>query len=208
MTRRPEQLLAPVVDPVDTNDLERLRATLADRAGAVELLEVAYRTIDSPLGTLLVAATTEGVVRVAYPIEDHDAVLADLAIRVSPRLLRAARPLDPVATELDQYFAGHRRRFEVPLDLRLAHGFRREVLHRLAAIAYGTTASYAEVAAAAGKPRAARAVGTACATNPLPLLLPCHRVVRSDGSLGGYGGGLDAKVALLALETGRPAEAR
>jgi len=184
----------------ERHDLDRLRARLVVRAGETDLLDVAYRTVDSPLGPLLVAATPRGVVRLAFAVQDHGAVLRDLAARVSPRVLAAPRPLDAVARELEEYFAGRRRTFDVPLDLQLVHGFRRSVVERLPDIAYGTTASYAAVAAAAGSARAVRAVGTACALNPVPLLVPCHRVVRSDGTPGRYAGGEAAKRTLLALE--------
>ena len=137
----------------------------------------------------------------AYPTEGHDAVLAMLADRVSPRILRAPARLDDTVRQLDEYFAGSRHTFDLPLDLQLAHGFRRLVLDHLVQIAYGSTASYAVVAAASGSPRAVRAVGTACARNPLPVVVPCHRVVRSDGSLGNYAGGPAAKKALLTLES-------
>jgi methylated-DNA-[protein]-cysteine S-methyltransferase len=190
-------------DPTtDTADLDRLRTRLATDALADGTLDVAYRTVDSPVGPLLLARTPAGLVRVAFAVQDHDAVLQSLADAVSPRVLRAAALLDDVARELDEYFAGRRRTFDVPLDLRLLHGFRRSVVEHLPDIAYGRTASYATVAAAAGSPRAVRAVGTACALNPLPLVLPCHRVVRSDGSPGRYAGGDEAKRTLLALETG------
>jgi methylated-DNA-[protein]-cysteine S-methyltransferase len=184
----------------DAAVLERLHARLVDAAVADGSLDVAYRTLDTPLGRLLLAATPAGLVRVAYPTEGHDDVLAKLAVRVSPRVLQAPARLDPVARELDEYFAGHRQRFELPLDLQLAHGFRRDVLQALPAIAYGTTASYSAVAAQAGNPRAVRAAASACATNPLPIVIPCHRVVRSDGTLGGYLGGAAAKQTLLSLE--------
>ena len=184
----------------DAAAMARLRERLLEEATRDGLLDVAYRTLDSPVGPLLLAATPEGLVRVAFTAEGHDAVLVKLAERVSPRVLHAPRRLDGAARELDEYFARRRREFEVAPDLRLARGFRRVVLDRLQDIAYGATASYADVAAAAGSPKAVRAVGTACATNPLPLVVPCHRVVRSDGSLGNYGGGVDAKRALLSLE--------
>jgi methylated-DNA-[protein]-cysteine S-methyltransferase len=174
------------------------RLTAAAQAGG--LLDVAYRMVDTPIGGLLLAATELGLVRVAFAAEGVDAVLAVLAEKVSPRILHSAGRLDPVARELDEYFAGGRTAFDLALDFRLAGGFRRQVLGRLPNIGYGHTASYAVVAAAAGNPRAVRAVGTACATNPLPIVLPCHRVVRSDGSLGGYLGGVAAKRALLDLE--------
>ncbi|HET6500964.1 MAG TPA: methylated-DNA--[protein]-cysteine S-methyltransferase [Amycolatopsis sp.] len=179
----------------------RLRDRLAVAADREGLLDVAYRTLDTPVGTLLVAATEQGLVRVAYAREDHDAVLAKLAGAVSPRILLAPRRLDAVAAQLEEYFARRRRSFDLPLDFRLSHGFRRAVLAHLREIGYGHTESYAQVAVAAGSPRAVRAVGTACATNPLPLVVPCHRVVRSDGSSGGYVGGEAVKRILLALET-------
>ena len=146
------------------------------------------------------AATPRGLVRVAYASEGHERVLERLGRELSPRILKAPRRLDSVARELDEYFTARRSRFDLPLDFSLSHGFRRTVLGHLPEIAYGSTESYAQVAEAAGSPRAVRAVGSACATNPLPVIVPCHRVVRSDGSLGGYVGGLDAKRTLLALE--------
>ena len=164
------------------------------------MLDVAYRTVDTPVGTLLLAATTAGLVRVAYDIEGHDAVLAGLADRISPRVLRAPARLDNAARQIDEYFAKRRTVFEVPVDLRLAEGFRRNVIEHLRDIGYGRRESYATVAAAIGNPRAVRAVGTACAHNPLPVVIPCHRVVRSDGSTGQYVGGPLAKSTLLDLE--------
>lgn len=193
-------LVASLTLSVDDIRLGPLLARLADRAGVEGLLDVAYRLVDSPFGSLLVAATPAGVVRVAYEREDHDAVLGRLADAVSPRVLHAPGRLEVAARELGEYFAGRRRRFDLTLDLQLAHGFRQEVLGQLRAIAYGTTASYSVVAAALGRPAAVRAVGTACATNPLPVVVPCHRVVRRDGSAGGYVGGSQVKQALLALE--------
>ena len=182
--------------------MTRLHDQLVAAADADQLLDVAYRTVDSPVGTLLLAATDQGLVRVAYQREHHDQVLQTLAQRVSPRILHAPRRLDQVARQLAEYFEGERREFVLPLDFRLAHGFRREVLSRLRMINYGRTESYSQVAAATGHPRAVRAVGTACATNPLPVIVPCHRVLRSDGKLGGYIGGLQTKAALLSLEAG------
>ncbi|MGH3879223.1 MAG: methylated-DNA--[protein]-cysteine S-methyltransferase [Actinophytocola sp.] len=178
----------------------RLRARLVTDAEREGILDVAYRTVDTPVGSLLLAATPAGLLRIVYSTTGHDAALADLAERVSPRILHAPARLDAVVRQLDEYFTGRRRTFDVPLDLRLATGFRRAVLSHLADIGYGRTESYAEVAAAAGSPRAVRAVGTACATNPVPVVLPCHRVVRSDGTSGGYVGGAAAKQALLTLE--------
>lgn len=171
--------------PVADDDLARLRARLAEQADTEGILDIAYRTVETPVGRLLLAATEQGLVRVAYAREDHGRVLASLAERVSPRVLQAPMRLDRIAREIDEYFAGRRRLFDVPLDLRLSTGFRRDVLAHLPDIAYGTTASYAALARAVGNPQAVRAVGSACATNPLPLVVPCHRVVRSDGAQGG-----------------------
>ncbi|HEY5821301.1 MAG TPA: methylated-DNA--[protein]-cysteine S-methyltransferase, partial [Propionibacteriaceae bacterium] len=173
---------------------------LARSAAADGVLDIAYRTVDSPVGTLMLASTERGLVRVAFDGEDHDRVLTDLASRVSPRILRDPARLDEVARQLDEYFSRRRTRFDTLIDLQLSQGFRREVLLHLAEIAYGRTETYTEVAAFTGRPRAVRAVGSACATNPLPIIVPCHRVLRSDGTLGGYLGGLDAKTLLLTLE--------
>jgi methylated-DNA-[protein]-cysteine S-methyltransferase len=189
---------------VDDVTLERLHHRLEQRATEAGLLDVAFRTIDSPVGPLLLAATPLGLVRVAYQREGHDAVLQALASKISPRILAAPRRLDEAARQVEEYFAGRRTTFDIALDLRLSAGFRRTVLGHLAAISYGHTESYAEVAAATGHPGAVRAVGSACATNPLPVVVPCHRVVRSDGSLGGYLGGLEVKRTLLELEAARP----
>jgi methylated-DNA-[protein]-cysteine S-methyltransferase len=188
----------PAADEAAT--LTRLHHRLAQAADTADVLDVAYRTIDTPVGTLLLAATTAGLVRVAYDIEGHDAVLAGLADIISPRVLRAPARLDSAARQIDEYFAKRRTSFEVPVDLRLAEGFRRNVIEHLRDIGYGRRESYAAVAAAIGHPRAVRAVGTACAHNPLPVVIPCHRVVRSDGSTGQYVGGPLAKSTLLDLE--------
>jgi methylated-DNA-[protein]-cysteine S-methyltransferase len=185
---------------VDEEANARLHARLVHEAARDGLLDVAYRVLDTPIGPLLLAATEEGLLRVAFEVQDHDSVLGGLADAVSPRILHAPGRLDEVARELDEYFAGQRRTFDVALDFRLSHGFRRAVLAHLREIGYGRTESYAQVAAAAGSPKAVRAVGTACATNPLPVVVPCHRVVRSDGSSGGYAGGAAAKRTLLSLE--------
>jgi methylated-DNA-[protein]-cysteine S-methyltransferase len=194
-----EALMAAFPDAPD--HLKALHARLADEAAQAGVLDVAYRTLDTPVGTLLLATTDQGLVRVAYTSENHDTVLQQLTERISPRVLHAPARLDTVAAELDEYFAGRRRRFELPLDWRLSVGFRRTVLTHLASdISYGHTASYAAVAQLAGSPKAVRAVGTACATNPLPIVVPCHRVVRTDGGLGGYLGGTEAKRVLLTLE--------
>ncbi|WP_419776387.1 methylated-DNA--[protein]-cysteine S-methyltransferase [Mycolicibacterium fortuitum] len=183
-----------------TDTMAALRARLAVAADRDGVLDITYRIIDSPVGPLLVAATERGLVRVAYAREDHDAVLQQLADKISPRILRAPTRLDAVTRELDEYFAGTRHTFDITLDWRLSAGFRSTVLHHLPEIGYGHTASYAAVAQLAGNPKAVRAVGTACATNPLPVVVPCHRVVRSDGAMGGYLGGVEAKRILLDLE--------
>ena len=187
----------------DDAALERLRARLADRADTDGLLDVAYRTMDSPIGPLLLAATPAGLVRVAFECENHDDVLVELSTAVSPRILRSPRGVDDVARQIDEYFAGRRRLFEVPVDLQLSKGFRRAVLTHLLEIPYGVTESYTAVAQSAGNPKAVRAAGSACATNPIPLVVPCHRVVRSDGTYGQYRGGPAAKHLLLTMESNR-----
>jgi methylated-DNA-[protein]-cysteine S-methyltransferase len=202
MTTEPEvSFLAQLRATDDNGEAYRaLRARLAGQAQRAGILDIAYRTIDTPVGELLLAATERGLIRVAYPAEDHDAVLSALADQVSPRVLYAPAPLDAAARELGEYFAGDRHAFGLSLDLQLAHGFRRTVLEHLLQIGYGSTASYGAVAAASGSPAAVRAVGTACARNPLPVVIPCHRVIRGDGSIGQYVGGTAAKRALLDLE--------
>jgi methylated-DNA-[protein]-cysteine S-methyltransferase len=203
-THAPQQTddrdLFAALPEIDETAQRRLQARLAEQANQAGLLDIAYRTVDSPFGPLLLAATEQGLIRVAFALEGHDRVLDHLANQVSPRVLRAPARLDPAAREIEEYFAGRRSRFDLPLDFQLSRGFRRAVLARLIEIGYGQTASYGAVAAATGHPRAARAVGTACATNPLPIVVPCHRVVRSDGSVGQYAGGSEVKRALLALE--------
>ncbi|WP_336671046.1 methylated-DNA--[protein]-cysteine S-methyltransferase [Tsukamurella sp. USMM236] len=196
-----EKITDTLSAPADTDALARLRARLAASAEADGLLDIAYTVVDSPVGGLLLAATERGLVRVAYAREDHDAVLETLAQKVSPRVLRAPRRLDATARELDEYFAGRRTAFDLPLDHALSHGFRQLVQSRLPDIGYGTTLSYKQVAELVGSPAAVRAVGTACATNPLPVVVPCHRVVKSDGGIGQYVGGVEAKAALLELES-------
>lgn len=186
--------------PVDDDDIARLHARLAAAAETNDVLDVAFRTVDSPVGSLLIAATPAGLVRVAFSSEGHDAVLQDLSDRISSRLLRAPARLDAVARQLDEYFSGRRRTFDVRLDWQLSKGFRRTVLGHLADVGYGTTASYGVLARLSGSPKAVRAVGTACASNPIPVVVPCHRAIRSDGTLGRYRGGPAAKRALLDLE--------
>lgn len=182
------------IDPV------ALSGRIVARAEAEGLLDLAYCRVDSPLGELLAVATGEGLVKLGYPNVPADAQLEALAVAVSPRLLEAPARLDPVRRELDEYFAGRRRSFEVAIDWRLTRGFSRAVLERTTAIPYGETRTYGEMATLAGSPRAFRAAGSALGANPIPIVVPCHRVLRSGGALGGYGGGLEVKRELLRLE--------
>ena len=192
-----------LTSPSDDGTLARLRLRLGQAAETEGLLDVAYTTVDSPVGPLLLAATPKGLVRVAFAVEGHDRVLETLAHRISPRVLRAPGRLDAAAHELDEYFARRRQAFDLPLDLSLSGGFRQLVQRHLPEISYGQTRSYGQIAALVGNPKAVRAVGTACATNPLPLVVPCHRVLRADGTPGGYAGGPEAKLTLLNLEATR-----
>jgi methylated-DNA-[protein]-cysteine S-methyltransferase len=174
--------------------------TLAERAASDGLLDVAYTSTDSPFGELLLASTRRGLIRVGLPEQGTDELLEDLSERISPRVLEAPAQLDAARRELDLYFDGKLTEFDLPLDWRLSHDFRRRVLRAIGRIPYGQTRSYMEVAASAGNERAVRAAGTACGSNPIPIVVPCHRVLRSGGALGGYGGGLPMKRALLELE--------
>ncbi|HET6999133.1 MAG TPA: methylated-DNA--[protein]-cysteine S-methyltransferase [Solirubrobacterales bacterium] len=173
---------------------------LTERAAEQGLLDVAYTTTDSPFGTLLLATTPRGLVRVGLPNQDADELLDDLATRISPRVLEAPAQLDQARRELDLYFEGKLTDFDLPLDWQLSKDFRQRVLRAIARIPYGQTRSYTEMAKSAGNERAVRAAGTACGSNPIPLVVPCHRVLRSGGALGGYGGGLPMKEGLLELE--------
>jgi methylated-DNA-[protein]-cysteine S-methyltransferase len=179
-----------------TNSLDRL----AERAATEGLLDVAYTTADSPFGTLLLASTPRGLIRVGLPNQDADELLAELVTRVSPRVLEAPAELDEVRRELDLYFEGKLTEFDLPLDWRLSRDFRRRVLRAIDRIPYGQTRTYTQMATSAGNERAVRAAGSACGSNPIPVVVPCHRVLRSGGALGGYGGGLPMKEALLRLE--------
>jgi methylated-DNA-[protein]-cysteine S-methyltransferase len=176
--------------------LERLR----ERAAAEGLLDVAYATADSPFGTLLLAGTPRGLVRLGLPNEDAEATLADLASRISPRVLEAPARFDRARRELEDYFEGRRHEFDLPIDWQLSHGFLLRAREGIAAIPYGETRTYTDLARGAGNERAVRAAGSACSRNPIPLVVPCHRVLRSDGSLGGYAGGLEMKQRLLDME--------
>ena len=192
--------VAALLSPVDAGTLSRLHRRLEREAEQAGLVDVAYTIVDSPLGKLLLAATPKGLVRVAYASENHDRVLDTLSEKLSPRILHAPKRLDDAARELDEYFAKRRRVFDLTVDLSLSRGFRQLVQLHLPEIGYGQTRSYRQVAELVGNPKAVRAVGTACATNPLPVVVPCHRVLRADGTIGRYIGGLEAKTALLNLE--------
>ncbi|HEY6145903.1 MAG TPA: methylated-DNA--[protein]-cysteine S-methyltransferase [Solirubrobacterales bacterium] len=181
---------------IDPKTIDRFKT----RAAEGGLLDVAYTSADSPFGTLLLAKTRRGLVRVGLPNQDSDELLVDLADRVSPRVLEAPKELDEVRRELDLYFAGKLDHFDLPLDWRLSGGFRQRVLRAINRIPYGQTRSYTEMARKAGNERAVRAAGSACGSNPIPLVVPCHRVLRTSGALGGYGGGLPMKQGLLELE--------
>lgn len=180
--------------------LEKNLEVLRERAAAEGLLDVAYATADSPFGTLLLAKTPQGLVRLGLPSEDADELLTDLAGRISPRVLETPAGLDRERRELEDYFAGRRHDFELPIDWRLSHGFLLRARQGIAAIPYGETRTYTDLARGAGNERAVRAAGSACSRNPIPLVVPCHRVLRSDGSLGGYAGGLEMKEKLLEME--------
>ena len=183
---------------------ERLPGTAPELGGLAEaegLVDVAYTSIDSPLGPLILAATPRGLVRISYTdSRETDAVLDDLAARISPRVLEAPARLDPVRRELDEYFAGGRTEFDIPIDWSQLAGFTRKVLRATARIGYGRTGTYASVASRAGSPRAVRAAGNALGANPIPVIVPCHRVLRTGGALGGYAGGPERKEFLLRLE--------
>lgn len=186
------------------NEINEIKNRAVERAVDAALVDIAYTETDSPFGILIIAATGQGVVKLGLPNQDRDQVLEDLADRVSPRILAVPKRFDAARRQLDLYFEGRLQDFDLGLDWRLTSGFRREVLRHTAEIPYGETLSYAEVAAEAGSPLAHRAAGSALASNPIPIIIPCHRVLRSGGGLGGYGGGLDLKRRLLALERGEP----
>jgi methylated-DNA-[protein]-cysteine S-methyltransferase len=186
---------APTGDEVDA-----LSERLAEQAAADGLVDVAYAMTDTPVGRMLVATTPRGLVRVGLPRKMYDDVLEELSREVSPRVLESPARLDPVRRELEEYFEGRRRDFDLPLDWRLSHGFRGEALKALLGVPYGHTVTYTELAERAGSPRAYRAAGSACGSNPIPIVVPCHRVVRTGGALGEYGGGPEMKRFLLGLE--------
>jgi methylated-DNA-[protein]-cysteine S-methyltransferase len=174
---------------------------VAQRAAEEGLADVVYTPLDSPFGELLLAATGRGLLRLAFPEENVDAVLERISQRVSPRIVEATGQLEEARRELDEYFAGRRHSFELALDWSLVGGpFGRKVLRVTSEIPYGGVLSYREVAADAGSPRGSRAAGNALGSNPMPIVVPCHRVLHSGGGLGGYGGGVERKRWLLELE--------
>jgi methylated-DNA-[protein]-cysteine S-methyltransferase len=181
-------------------DADRLMASLGPLAEAAGVVDVAYASMDSPVGELLVAVTPRGVVRVSYASETADEVLAELAERVSPRVLRLPWRTDKARRELDEYFAGSRQQFDITVDWSLVRGFAQGVLRATARVPFGQVTTYRQMAEAAGSPRASRAAGNALGSNPIPILVPCHRVLHTGGGLGGYAGGLERKRYLLTLE--------
>jgi methylated-DNA-[protein]-cysteine S-methyltransferase len=189
--------LKSALSRVEDAELPDLSAAVA----AAGLLDVAYATLDSPVGRLLLATTPRGLVRIAYLDDGEDAVLESLATRISPRVIAA--PLDEPRRELDEYLAGARRGFDIALDWQLVGGFSRRVLEATARVPYGSVSTYKRVAGEAGNERASRAAGNALGANPLPIVVPCHRILHSTGGLGGYTGGLERKQTLLALERGQ-----
>lgn len=207
MTRLTEkQLERTLRRGVGGGDLDSATRGLLARAEKEGLVDVAYSQVDSPFGKMLVAGTERGIIRVAFPhrkgdrLRDWEELLEELATEVSPRVLEAPERLDDARRQLDEYFQGERHKFELPLDFRLTHGFQGKAIRQIARIPYGKTLTYGELAARAGNPRAFRAAGTACGANPLPPIVPCHRVLPAGGGVGSYGGGPEMKRALLELE--------
>ena len=183
-------------------DAAALAARFAARAAESGDADVAYAVVDTPAGRVVAARTPTGLVRLAY--EDFngglDQVLESLAARLSPRIVEAPARLDDTRRELDEYFAGTRRDFDIPIDWTLTTPFARRVLQATAAIPFGETSTYARIAAAAGSPKGARPTGNALGSNPIPIIVPCHRVLATGGGLGGYTGGLSRKELLLGIE--------
>jgi methylated-DNA-[protein]-cysteine S-methyltransferase len=198
--RHLEILLRSVVPPID-REWAAARAGFAARAASEGLVDIAFEDHETPLGRMRISASETGILRIILPAENAEEVLEDLASKVSARILGVGTPaITTTRRELDEYFDGRRRTFDVPLDWTLTRAFRREVLHATTLIPYGETSSYRKVAIAAGRPKAVRAAGSALANNPLPILVPCHRVLRTDGTIGQYLGGIAAKTQLLTLE--------
>jgi methylated-DNA-[protein]-cysteine S-methyltransferase len=183
----------------------RAALLVADAAADAGLLDVAYGFADSPFGPLMVAMSKRGLFRLAYPDEPVEETLEEISEKVSPRILESARATEHVRRELDEYFEGRRQAFSVQVDLSDIHGFRRKILEQTARVPFGSVITYRDVATRAGSPRAVRAAGNALGSNPIPIVVPCHRVVRTGGGLGGYTGGLERKEVLLRLEGVSPA---
>jgi methylated-DNA-[protein]-cysteine S-methyltransferase len=173
---------------------------LAERAAAEGLVDVAYALVDSPVGPLVAATTPRGLVEISYDADELDTVLDTLSRRLSPRVLEAPTRLDAVRRELEEYFEGKRTEFDLPLDWSLTKGFFQRVLRATARVPYGEVSTYRAMAAKAGNERAVRAAGNALGSNPIPIVVPCHRILRTGGGLGGYGGGVEVKEFLLKLE--------
>jgi len=206
MSKTADKQLESVLSPgkgATPADWARIRAEFASKARKRGLIDISYEMHDSPFGPLLIGATTQGLVRVGLSTETQEAILNDLAKRISPKILSGSRPQIKLARkQLDQYFSGKRKEFKLDLDWQLTHGFRRQVLDVTDAIPYGETRSYREVATQAGSPKAVRAAGSALAHNPLPIVVPCHRVLKTDGHVGNYLGGTPMKEQLLEMERG------
>jgi methylated-DNA-[protein]-cysteine S-methyltransferase len=188
-------------------DMDRFTAGLAERAASDALMDVAFAPVDSPMGELTVFVTPRGLVRLSYPNESMAATFDELSERVSPRILRNPAATDAVRRELDSYFEGRLHTFTSAVDWSLVHGFARGVLAATSRVPWGSVTTYRDMATEAGSPRAARAAGNALGSNPIPIVVPCHRVLHADGGLGGYSGGLDRKRFLLRLEGTLPARA-
>jgi methylated-DNA-[protein]-cysteine S-methyltransferase len=182
---------------------ERAARAFHERASQEDLIDIAYGWVDTPVGRMLAAATDAGLLRLGFESERVDVTLAELARKVSPRILMDERRLEKIRRQLGEYFEGRRKVFDMPLDRSLIRGFHRHVLDATERIPYGAVSTYREVAERAGNPRASRAAGNALGSNPIPIVIPCHRVVRTGHGLGGYGGGLDRKQLLLDLEGAR-----
>jgi methylated-DNA-[protein]-cysteine S-methyltransferase len=201
MTATDAQRIATVLGEGAATAAATAAARFADHADREGLAEIGYTTLDTPLGVAVVAATRRGLLRVGLPNERPERVLEDLAAEVSPRIVELPKRLEPARRELGEYFEGRRERFDLALDWRLVEpGFSARVLRQTARLPYGVTASYGEIAERAGSPRAYRAAGSALGRNPIPIIVPCHRVLLAGGRIGNYGGGPQMKEWLLRLE--------
>lgn len=195
-----EQVLADAASRSYARQAQTAARRVSEAASVRGLVEVAYASVDSPFGAMVAAVTRRGLIRLSYNDYHLDKILEELATRISPRVLEVPGRLDQVRRQLDEYFRGRRREFDIRIDWSLTTGFTRRVLEATFKIAYGRTLTYAGIAAAAGNPRASRAAGNALGDNPIPIVVPCHRVLRSGGGIGGYTGGVERKRFLLGLE--------